>query len=167
MTTSAQLLQDLFDRVRLEAVTLLDGVTAADLASAPGGNNSVAWLLWHTARVQDAQIADVTGQEQVWTAVGWAQRFALPFDDAATGYGQSRQQAAQVTASAELLAGYLEAVSARSHAYLGTLRDADLDAIVDDTWDPPVTLAVRLVSIAADDLQHVGQAAYVLGMTRY
>jgi hypothetical protein len=36
--------------------------------------------------------------------------------------------------------------------------------VVDLNWDPPVTLAVRLVSVINDDLQHGGQAAYVRGM---
>lgn len=39
-----------------------------------------------------------------------------------------------------------------------------LDRIVDRRWDPPVTMGVRLVSIADDSLQHVGQAAYVKGL---
>ena len=44
------------------------------------------------------------------------------------------------------------------------LSPADLDRIVDRRWDPPVTLGVRLVSIADDCLQHAGQAAYVRGL---
>jgi hypothetical protein len=39
-----------------------------------------------------------------------------------------------------------------------------LDRVVDTRWDPPVTLAVRLVSVISDDLQHVGQAAFVRGI---
>jgi hypothetical protein len=35
---------------------------------------------------------------------------------------------------------------------------------VDRSWDPPVSLAVRLVSVIADDLQHAGQAAFVRGV---
>jgi hypothetical protein len=35
---------------------------------------------------------------------------------------------------------------------------------VDDYWDPPVTLGVRLVSIISDDLQHAGQAAFIRGV---
>jgi hypothetical protein len=35
---------------------------------------------------------------------------------------------------------------------------------VDERWDPPVSLGVRLVSVIADDLEHAGQAAYVRGM---
>jgi hypothetical protein len=36
--------------------------------------------------------------------------------------------------------------------------------VVDDSWDPPVTVSIRLVSILADDLQHAGQAAYARGV---
>ena len=48
--------------------------------------------------------------------------------------------------------------------FVGHLRDADLDRIVDEDWDPPVTMGVRLVSVIGDDLQHAGQAAYVRGV---
>lgn len=49
-------------------------------------------------------------------------------------------------------------------AFLGGLAAQDLDRIVDERWDPPVTLGARLVSVVSDDLQHVGQAAYVRGL---
>ena len=42
-----------------------------------------------------------------------------------------------------------------------------LDRVVDESWDPPVTLGVRLVSILNDDTQHVGQAAYVRGLLEH
>jgi hypothetical protein len=35
--------------------------------------------------------------------------------------------------------------------------------VVDEKWDPPVTLGVRLVSMASDALQHAGQAAFIKG----
>jgi hypothetical protein len=49
-------------------------------------------------------------------------------------------------------------------AYVSGLRDEDLDRIVDERWDPPVSLGVRLVSVITDDLQHAGQAAYARGV---
>jgi hypothetical protein len=52
----------------------------------------------------------------------------------------------------------------RTVRYLSTLTDIDLDRIVDRHWAPSVTLAVRLLSVISDDLQHVGQAAFVRGM---
>ena len=49
-------------------------------------------------------------------------------------------------------------------AYVRGLVDGDLDRVVDERWDPPVTLGVRLVSVVSDDLQHVGQAAFLRGV---
>ena len=48
--------------------------------------------------------------------------------------------------------------------YAQRLTDADLGRIVDERWDPPVTLGVRLISVISDGLQHAGQAAYVRGL---
>jgi hypothetical protein len=44
------------------------------------------------------------------------------------------------------------------------VTDADLDRIVDTRWTPAVTLGARLVSVLDDDMQHVGQAAFVRGL---
>jgi hypothetical protein len=66
--------------------------------------------------------------------------------------------------SGELLVGYHDAVHQQTTRYLERLSDADLDRIVDRSWDPPVSLGVRLVSVIADDLQHAGQAAFVRGI---
>jgi Protein of unknown function (DUF664) len=52
----------------------------------------------------------------------------------------------------------------RTRAFLARLSPADLDRIVDRRWEPPVTMGVRLVSVAEDNLQHAGQAAYVRGL---
>jgi hypothetical protein len=55
-------------------------------------------------------------------------------------------------------------VRERTSAYLATLTPGDLDRVVDERWDPPVTLGVRLISIADDEIQHAGQAAYARGL---
>jgi uncharacterized damage-inducible protein DinB len=104
------------------------------------------------------------GEEQVWTTGGWLDRFGLPFGSDATGYRQSAGDVAAVRVGADLLAGYYDAVHVRTIAYLQTVTDEDLPRVVDTSWDPPVTLAVRLISILSDDLQHAGQASYVRGL---
>jgi hypothetical protein len=58
-------------------------------------------------------------------------------------------------------------VDARTRGMLERLGPDDLDRVVDQRWDPPVTMGVRLVSIADDCLQHVGQAAYVRGLLAF
>lgn len=164
--TSAQLLADAFGRIREAVHGAADGLTAAQLAHRPAtGANSIAWLVWHLTRVQDDHVADVAGTPQLWTRDGWAGRFALPLDASDTGYGHTSDEVGAVKVeSADLLTGYHDAVHDRTVEYVSGLTDADLDRIVDRAWDPPVTLAVRLISVISDDLEHAGQAAYIRGM---
>ena len=144
---------------------IVDGLGAEDLTyRADPDANTIAWLVWHLTRVQDDHIADVAGLEQVWTAQAWFDRFELPFDPAATGYGHTSTDVGAVRVSAELLAGYHDAVCEQTLGYVRTLSDGDLERVVDPSWDPPVTLAVRLVSVISDDLQHAGQASFVKGL---
>jgi Protein of unknown function (DUF664) len=164
--TSADLLVDAFGRIRQVVHRVVDGLTAEQLAFRVDPEaNSIAWLVWHLTRIQDDHVADAAQAEQVWTSQGWVERFGLPFDPLATGYGHRADEVAAVRVEAgELLVGYHDAVHQRTIRYVERLRDADLVRIVDRSWDPPVSLGVRLVSVMADDLQHAGQAAYVRGV---
>jgi uncharacterized damage-inducible protein DinB len=164
---ASELLVDGFQRVRDTVHNVLGTAGEKDLTFRIDPEaNTVAWLIWHLTRVQDDHIAGVAGTDQVWLAESWHERFGLPFEPAATGYGQSSAEVAAVRVPAELLAGYHDAVLARTTAYLRTVADEDLDRVVDPNWDPPVTLSVRLVSILSDDLQHAGQAAFITGCAR-
>ncbi|WP_159839958.1 mycothiol transferase [Nocardia sp. CY41] len=165
MATSADVLTDAYERIKEVVHEAVDGLADDALAHrVDPGANSIAWLIWHLTRVQDDHIADVAGIEQVWTAQGWYDRFGLPLDKGATGYGDRPADVAVVQASAELLAGYYDAVHDQTLRFVRTLRDGDLDRVVDTRWDPPVTLGVRLVSVISDDLQHAGQAAFLRGV---
>ncbi len=110
-------------------------------------------------------MADLLGTEQLWVTEPWPARFGLAPDAHDTGYGHSADQVAAVRPDGpDALIGYYEAVAVRTTAYLASLTPADLDRVVDERWDPPVTLGVRLVSIVDDEIQHAGQAAYVRGL---
>lgn len=163
---SSELLTDAFGRIGTIVGGVLDGLEPQDANWLPGGSgNSIAWLVWHLSRGQDEQIADVAGTESVWRSGRYAERFSFELDPDSTGYGHSPEQVAAVhIASTELLREYFEAVVAQSLEYVGGLGDAELDRIVDDSWDPPVSLGVRLISILDDCVQHGGQAAYVKGL---
>jgi uncharacterized damage-inducible protein DinB len=162
---SSELLTEAFGRIREIVHCALEDASIEVLTFRPDPEaNTIAWLVWHLTRVQDDHIAELIGAEQVWTVGGWVDRFGLPFERTATGYGQSAADATVVRPDAALLVGYYDAVHTRTVDYLRTLTEADLPRIIDTSWDPPVTLAVRLVSILSDDLQHAGQASYVRGL---
>jgi hypothetical protein len=164
---SNELLLDAFTRIRESVAATLEGVDNEPLVRRPAGNgNSIAWLIWHLSRVEDAQLASAAGLEQIWTSQGFAGRFDLPLSGRDTGYGHSGSQVDAVKAPPELLLDYYDAVHRQTVAFLTGLGDEDFDRIVDTRWDPPVTLGVRLVSTIADCLQHAGQAAYARGLNR-
>ncbi|KDP89986.1 MULTISPECIES: mycothiol transferase [Clavibacter] len=166
MTPATDLLVDAYGRIAEIVRDAVDGLDADDLAFRPDPEaNSIGWLVWHLARVQDAQVADVAGRDQTWSTGGWAERFALPFEESATGYGQSPEDVAALAGvTPELLLGYLDAVQSVTLAYLAGLDDTELARVVDEDWIPPVTLGARLVSVLSDDLQHAGQASYLAGL---
>lgn len=163
--TSTDLLADAFARIREEVHQAVDGLSRQQLAyRVDDAANSIAWLVWHLTRIQDDHVCGAAGYEQAWTSGSWAERFALPFGPLETGYGHGAGEVAAVQADAELLTAYHDAVFEKTTRYVRTLSGDDLSRVVDESWDPPVTLGVRLVSVLSDDLQHAGQAAFVRGI---
>jgi uncharacterized damage-inducible protein DinB len=162
----AALLLELYGRIPPLAQDVVAGLDVDQLTEQPTpGANTIAWLVWHLARVQDDHVAELLDTDQIWIVGDLARSFGLDPDPSNTGYGHSADDMTAVRPERpEVLLEYLHAVDARTRTMLGQLQPADLDRVVDTRWDPPVTLGVRLVSIADDCLQHVGQAAYVRGL---
>jgi hypothetical protein len=129
------------------------------------GTNPIGWLVWHLTRVQDHHVSEVMEAGQLYVDEGWWVRFGRDPEPNDVGFGASAEDVAEFDPiGAQLLLEYLDAVHTRTVTYLATLTAGDLDRVVDPNWDPPVTLGVRLVSVADDALQHAGQALYVRGM---
>lgn len=160
-----EILIDLARRPQHSAEALSDVLTPELVNAHPHHDNSIAWLLWHAAREIDEQLAELTGEDTVWVSEGYSERFGLNLEPAELGYGHTPEQArAIVVEDPSLLLEHLAAVTDKQVAYLSQLAESDLGNIVDEQWDPPVTLAVRLVSMSSDAAEHVGQAAYIAGM---
>ncbi|CQD10041.1 DinB superfamily protein [Mycobacterium europaeum] len=164
-SAAQELLRDSFTRLIEHVDGIADGLTeeVANYRVTPDAN-SIAWLLWHSARVQDIQLADVAGVEQVWLRDGWVDRFGLDLPRNDTGYGHGPEQVGKVRAPVDLLSGYYHAVHKLTLEYVAGVTAAELERVVDTNWDPPVTASARLVSIIDDCAQHLGQAAYVRGI---
>ena len=162
----AALLLELYGRIPPLARDAVEGLDVDQLTKPPSpGANSIGWLVWHLTRVQDHHVSEVVETEQIWIDGDWAARFGLAPDPSNIGYGHTAAEVLAVRPDgSEVLLDYLDAVDQRTRSTLKALAPADLDRIVDRRWDPPVTLGVRLISIADDSLQHVGQAAYVRGL---
>jgi Protein of unknown function (DUF664) len=165
LTAAQELLRDAFTRLIEHVDDLTDGLTDEVALFRPTADaNSIAWLIWHSARVQDLQLCDIAGVEQVWTRDGWDHRFGLDLAGNDHGYGHGPDDVAKVRAPADLLAGYYHAVHKVTLEYITSVTAEELGRVVDTHWTPPVTASARLVSIIDDCAQHLGQAAYVRGI---
>lgn len=162
------ILLDGFGRIEEGVRDVVDGLTPQDLTWQPvPGANPVGWLVWHLSRQQDAQLAQVAGTGQVWRSGGWRERFDLPYDPDEMGYGQDPEEVARFRVEdPALLVGYAEAVANLSRRLLEGLGPADYERIIDESWDPPVTVATRVYSVLEDSAKHLGQAEYLVGLLR-
>jgi hypothetical protein len=166
MALAHELLLDAFARVHDELPGLVDGLTVPELLWQPDPDaNSIGWLLWHLSRVQDDHLAGIGEVDQVWTVEGYAARFGLPYDVSDHGFGHTRADVAGFRIDDPgLLVAYHDEVHNLTEYVVGRLDDAGFARVVDHRWNPPVTAAVRLVSVVNDVTQHLGQAAYLRGM---
>ncbi len=159
---AAELLVEFASRP-LDAARALPRLSPEQLNSHPAGHpNSIAWLLWHSGREVDVQVAELTGGAGVWEQ--YRERFGLGEVGESLGYGHTREQAAAVRVEDhQLLIDHLGAALTSLQDCARGLPEEELDEVVDDSWDPPVTRGVRMASIIDDAIAHVGQAAYAAG----
>ncbi len=163
---SKELLADAFSRIQEAVETAITGLNRQQVAYRPDPDaNSIAWLVWHLTRIQDDHVSEIAGREQEWMTGGWNARFGTDPDRSNIGFGHTSAQVAGVVPDAvETLGQYHDTVFRRTLEYLTEVDPAELDRIVDRSYDPPVSVGVRLVSVINDNTQHAGQARYLRGM---
>ncbi len=167
MNPHLKMLLDNARRPQERLLRVMDGLSVDQLNARPAAKiapsiKSIGWLVWHTAREQDLQIAALADTQALWTRDGWNKRFAFDLPDDTEDWRHTPAEAEKVVIrDAALLRDYLAASTQAVIDYLQQLPLADWGAIIDRNWKPPVTRAVRLVSIIDDAAMHSGQAVYV------
>ena len=162
---AADLLVDAVERIRAHVHDLADLGPDAFQRSTSEGANTIGWLVWHATRVEDSHVSQLVGSEQIWATGHHAAAQHRDPDPHDTGYGHSPTEAAGVRiVDPAALVTYHDAVAARTLDHLRSLDLDDLDRVVDDSYDPPVTAGVRLMSVVEDCFMHLGQAQYLRGL---
>ena len=150
-------------------VRSVDGLSPAELAWQPKpGCMSVAFLVWHYARVLDFWFqTGIRHVPQLWEE-SWAERFGRsPADPRDIGFGLTPEQvdAFRVPDVSELL-GYAEASRDAALGYLGGVGDADLAAVQATSRRGTITLGTLCEQLVWELNQHGGQIAYLRGMQK-
>ena len=89
------------------------------------GSHSIAWCIWHTARIEDLIInARVRAEAPIWNEE-LARRTGLPSDGFGTGMSDEDAQQVHID-SMDAFAEYQEAVFAQTATYLDGVDDDEL-----------------------------------------
>ena len=165
-----QLITDIFVRMSQRLERVFDGLTVDDLNQSPGADcNSIGWIAWHLTRIQDLIITEIMEEEQLWIKDQWYAKFGRAPDPADTGLGHSSEDVAAFSLpDGKTLLAYHRAVLEQSQRYLkNKLSETDLARKSESaTLGSVSSVAARLVAVINDNLQHVGQAAYLRGLLK-
>ena len=153
------------DDIDVEVQMTLDGLSLEQLMWQPAPqSNSIGWLAWHIARLQDARAADLSGHSQLWTRDSWHERFGLDADPVNNGRGHSDAEVAAVRPeSADALRDYAHSAHMFLRGEIEKQDDLDSDRVLNgDSGDATVRdLVFRAVH---GGLAHSGQLMYVRGL---
>lgn len=165
----AGLVLDALGRVRDMVRDALKDLSPEELLAGP--KPDIAWLVWHLARVQDANFSGLMNRQQLWIADGWHARFKMAPDskDYGSGHRHTPEQVDAFTVTEKgLLLDYLDAVFMRTTAYLSTVSNADLNNVLNEPqYQPLPTLSIRLVSVIHCNTRHAGQIEYLRALIKH
>ena len=159
----------------LEAISRSDGdlkrsledLTTEELRHQPAGpgSNPIGWLIWHLTRTRDNIVSSIAGEKSTWDREGWAERFSMEGE-------LPRYSPADVHTfdpkDVATLVGYFTSVTEQTSKVIEGLTDADMARKVASTIPgrPPQLVLGRLGVILNDNIQHIGQIAYLRGLIR-
>lgn len=156
---------DLIDRTRF-SLSQIRTLTGPEMTAHPAGHpNSIAWLLWHTGREIDAQVAQLSSSKEVWESAGFAKKLNLGEVGDTFGYGHTRTQAARInTTDQTTLTAYITATLDNLEKLAQKWEEKDWDEVIDTYEGEDITRRVRVTSTLIDAIEHLAQAMYATGM---
>jgi DinB family protein len=129
---------------------LLSRLTDAQARGRPHpGVNTVAWLIWHSARIEDVGVNRFLADRPQVLDDGWSGRLALSRRDVGTGMSDAEVDSLSAVVDLQALRGYWRAVTDRTLDVVETLRTTDLDVPVPAEVVQRVSFAEGAVSPGA------------------
>lgn len=106
-------------------------LTEAQLRGRPHpGVNTVAWLLWHMARVEDVGVNRFVVDGTQVLEDGWLPKLGVERRDVGTGMSDAEVDDFSARVDLDALRGYWDAVTRRTPEVAAAVRGSDLDAVV-------------------------------------
>jgi hypothetical protein len=142
----------------------LEGLTQEDAAWRPNDDcNSIAFILWHTARVEDFFISRVI-QRKPEIYEGWQEKLGTPARESGFGY-TPEQLGAWPVPKLEDVVGYADAVRKSTLAFLDELPPEKMLELARPDR-PPDTIGSVFSRVCTEVALHMGQIDYLRGIRR-
>jgi uncharacterized damage-inducible protein DinB len=144
----------------------IKGLTPDELSFRPKPHsNSIAFLLWHVARVEDFWISRILlGGKEIYELDCWFEKFGTPTQDSGFGYDVKKLDAWPIP-KLELLQSYAAAVRGKTQEYLSTLYGKKMDEAKDFGWSKG-TIGSALSHLVTEVGEHTGQIGYIKGIMK-
>ncbi len=92
--------------------------------------NTIAWLLWHMARVEDVGVNRFVVDGPQVLDDGWLAKLGVDRRDVGTGMSDAEVDELSARVDLDALRGYWDALTRRTPEVVASLRGSDLDALV-------------------------------------
>ena len=126
---------------------LMSDLTETQIRTRPHpGVNTVAWLVWHMARIEDVGVNRFIADRTQVIDDGWRARLGVARRDVGTGMTDADVDALSASVDLAALKGYWDAVIGGTLAVVETLRGTDLAALVPGERVREVVLAEGVVA---------------------
>ncbi len=144
----------------------IQGLTTDQLAFRPQRHsNSIAFLLWHVARVEDLWINRILlGEMEIYERGGWYKKFGTPAQHSGFGYDVNMLDSWPVP-GLELLRDYAAAVRGKTKAYVNSLNMKKMDESK-DFGRGKGTIGSALSHLITEVGEHTGQIGYIKGIMK-
>jgi len=126
-------------------------LTDSQMRSRPQpGVNTVAWLLWHMARVEDVGVNRFVVDRSQVIDDGWLGRLGVTRRDVGTGMNDDEVDELSACIDLAALRGYWDAVTRRTPEVVESLRGSDLEALLPADRVKHVAIAEGAVAPGAE-----------------
>jgi len=144
----------------------IDDLTRDELSFSPGPEcNSIAFIYWHVARVEDWWINRVfLKEDEIYESDGWCEKLGTPAEDNGCYY-TAEQVRAWPMPEIDVLNGYAHAVRSKTIDFVQSLSPEKLEEDI-DVIGRPVPLGVYLSHVITEIALHAGQISYIRGILR-
>src|SRR5713101_7891004 len=114
------------------------------------GVNTIAWLIWHMARVEDVGVNRFVADRPQVIEDGWLTRLGVGRRDVGTGMSDAEVDDLSSRIDLGELRGYWDAVTRRTPEVVASIRGSDLGAVVSEAQVRHVALAEGAVARGAE-----------------